>query len=158
TFTATLKTASGTAGGAWIGVTDSGTASFTGFQADIVVRPAAAATFRVGGFPSPFSAGYSANFTVTASDAYRNVATGYTGKVHFTSSDAQAGLPADYTFTASDGGVHTFSAALRTAGDQSITATDTANPGLTGSQTGIRVIPVATITGPSAGALGQALT
>ena len=36
--------------------------------------------------------------TVTAVDAYGNVATGYTGTVHFTSSDGQAVLPANYTF------------------------------------------------------------
>ena len=38
--------------------------------------------------------------TVTAYDAYGNVATGYTGTVAFTSSDPQACFPADYTFTA----------------------------------------------------------
>jgi hypothetical protein len=50
---------------------------------------------------------------------------GYTGAVHFTSTDAQATLPADYTFTAADKGVHTFTVVLRTAGSQTITATDT---------------------------------
>ena len=54
---------------------------------------------------------------------------GYTGTVHFTSSDAQAGLPADYTFTAADAGSHTFTVTLKTAGTQSITATDTATLG-----------------------------
>ncbi len=37
----------------------------------------------------------------------------------------QAGLPSYYTFTAADAGVHTFSAALKTAGTQSISAYDT---------------------------------
>ena len=53
------------------------------------------------------------------------MATGYTGTVHFTSSDAQAGLPANYTFTGGDAGTHVFSVTLKTAGTQSITATDT---------------------------------
>ena len=50
------------------------------------------------------------NVTVTAKDAYGNMATGYTGTVHFTSSDGQAVLPANYTFVAGDAGIHTFQA------------------------------------------------
>ena len=79
------------------------------------------------------------SFTVTAWDAYGNRATGYTGTVHFTSSDAKAVLPGNYTFTAADAGVHTFSATLKTAGTQSLTATDTANAALTGTQGRITV-------------------
>ena len=70
---------------------------------------------------------------MTARDAFGNTATGYTGTVHFTSSDAQATLPADYTFTAGDTGVHTFTATLKTAGTQSLTATDTVDSSITGS-------------------------
>src|SRR5205085_609453 len=103
------------------------------------VSPAAAASLVVVGFPSSTTAGVAHTFTVTARDAYGNVATGYTGTVHFASSDTQAVLPADYTFTAADAGVHTFSVTLKTAGAQSITATDTANSSVTGSQTGISV-------------------
>ncbi len=47
------------------------------------------------------------------------------GTAHFTSSDIQAVLPANYTFTGVDAGVHVFSVTLKTAGSQSITATDT---------------------------------
>ena len=50
---------------------------------------------------------------------------GFRGTIHFTSSDSQAGLPSDYTFTSADQGVHTFNVTLKTAGSQSITATDT---------------------------------
>jgi PKD domain len=64
-------------------------------------------------------------------------------------------LPADATLS---NGVGYFSAALGTVGYQSITATDTASATLTGSQTGIRVVPLATITGPYFGALNQTLT
>src|SRR5207248_5564420 len=80
---------------------------------------------------------------VVVKDPYSNVATGYTGTVHFTSSDSQAGLPSDYTFTSTDGGQHTFSATLKTAGSQSLTATDTVTNTITGSQTGITVSPAA---------------
>jgi hypothetical protein len=66
-------------------------------------------------------------------------AAGYTGTVHFTSSDARAALPGNYTFSAGDAGAHTFSATLKTAGSQSLTATDTVNAALTGAQASIRV-------------------
>jgi hypothetical protein len=92
-------------------------------------------------------------FTVTALDAYGN-RTGYLGTVHFTSSDPQAVLPANYTFTTADAGMHTFSATLKTfsstvlygGGGQSLTATDTATPGITGTQAGIAVNPGAATT------------
>jgi hypothetical protein len=107
------------------------------------VSPAAATTFSVAGYPSPRTANSPAPFTVTALDAYGNVATGYTGTVHVTSSDPIAVLPADYTFTATDAGVHVFRANLVQAGAHSLTVTDTATPTLTGSQTGITVTPAA---------------
>jgi hypothetical protein len=67
------------------------------------------------------------------------VATGYTGTVHFTSSDFQATLPANYTFTGGDAGTHVFSVTLKTAGTQSITATDTVTGTITGTQSGVTV-------------------
>jgi hypothetical protein len=74
-------------------------------------------------------------------DAYGNVATGYVGTVHFTSSDTHAGLPANYTFKASDAGVVTFTteAVLNTVGVQSLTATDTKNSTITGTDASIQV-------------------
>jgi hypothetical protein len=69
--------------------------------------------------------------------------TGYTGTVHFTSSDPQAVLPANYTFAAADNGVHTFTATLKTAASQSLTATDAATSSITGSEAGIVVNPAA---------------
>src|SRR5205823_6404724 len=97
----------------------------------------------VGGFPSPVTAGRAGSFTVTARDAYGNTATGYTGTVHFTSTDAQAALPANYAFTNTDAGVHSFSATLKTAGSQSLTAIDTAAASVNGSQSGITSLPAA---------------
>jgi hypothetical protein len=128
-----------TAGSQSLTATDTATASITGTQAGIAISPAAASTLVVAGYPSPTTAGAAHSFTVTARDAYGNVATGYTGTVHFTSSDAQAALPADYTFTAADAGSHSFSATLKTAGSQSLTVKDTVATSLTGSQTGILV-------------------
>ncbi len=103
------------------------------------VRPAAASTLSVSGFPTSTTAGVSHNFTVTLRDPYGNIATGYTGTVHFASSDHKATLPANYTFTAADAGIHTFSATLKTAGIEFITSTDTATACLTGTEGGITV-------------------
>jgi hypothetical protein len=97
--------------------------------------PGPATTLIVAGFPSPVVAGVSSSLTVTAKDPYGNVATGYRGTVRLTSSDGAAVLPLNYTFTASDAGVHLFSATLKTVSSSaSITATDTATSTITGSQ------------------------
>ena len=98
-----------------------------------------ATALAVTGFPSPTTAGASQSFTVRALDSNGNTAIGYTGTVHFTSSDVQAVLPANYTFVTADNGVHTFNGTLGTVGTQSISATDTANGGITGTQSGIVV-------------------
>jgi hypothetical protein len=137
-FMGTLKTA----GTQSLTAMDTGTAAITGMQLGIVVTPLAATALVVTGFPSPFDAGDPGAFMVTAKDIYGNTATSYLGTVHFTSSDPKADLPDDYTFTAADAGSHIFAADLKTAGTQSITATDAAN-GFMGSQTGIVVTPAA---------------
>ena len=137
-FSATLKTA----GTQSLTATDTVTNSITGNSA-VTVSPATASTMLVSGFPSPITAGAAGNFTVTLKDSYGNIASGYTGTVHFTSSDGKASLPANYSFTAADAGVHTFSAILKTAGTQSLTATDTTAASLTGTDGGITVKPAA---------------
>jgi hypothetical protein len=81
--------------------------------------------------------------SATARDAFGNVAKTYTGTVHFTSTDAQAVLPADYTFVSGDNGVHSFSVTLKTAGTQSITATDKTTATITGTESGIAVAAAA---------------
>lgn len=153
-FSAILKSA----GTQSLTVTDTVNTSGTGTQAGISVNPAAARSFTVAGFPSPITAGVAGSFTVTARDPYGNRAVSYTGTVHFTSSDVKAVLPADYTFTAADGGVHTFSATLKTAGTQSITDKDIATSAMTGTDGGITVNPAAAsqfiITGPSSVSAG----
>jgi len=78
-------------------------------------------------------AGTAFGMTVSARDAYGNLVSDYSGTVHFISSDTQATLPANYSFTTGDHGTHTFARALtlRTAGDQTISATDA--KGITGT-------------------------
>lgn len=94
-------------------------------------------------FPSPVTAGQAQSFTVVAHNADGSVATNYTGTVHFTSSDGQAVLPTNYTFKAADHGRHTFKATLETAGTQSLTVTDLADPTKSGTQGDITVNPAA---------------
>jgi len=84
--------------------------------------------------PPAVTVGGATNVTVTAYLPTYNIKTDYTGTIHFTSS-SPAAVPADYTFTAGDNGTHTFSATLSTAGYQTITATDMADPTITGSAT-----------------------
>jgi FG-GAP-like repeat/FG-GAP repeat len=139
TFTMTLKTA----GTESITVTDKVVTGFSGTESGIIVNAAAASTMSVAGFPSPITAGAAGYVTVTLKDPFGNIASGYTGTVHFTSSDGKASLPANYTFTAADAGVHTFSATLKTAGAQSITAMDTTTGSLTSTDGGITVTPAA---------------
>ncbi len=156
-FTATLKTAGTQA----ITATDTANFIVTG-RATTTVTPAAATSLLIGGFPSATTAGSAANVTVTALDAYGNIATGYTGTVRFTSSDAKAGLPANFTFTSAEAGQYVFSATLKTAGTQSITSTDTVTAGMTSTQTGITVNPAAAsvlvITGPATATAGTAFS
>ena len=125
-----------TAGTQTVTATDTSTSSITGAEAGIVVNPAAATHFVVAGIPSPVAAGVAHNVTVTAQDKYDNTDSNYVGTVHFSSSDTAAVLPANTTLT---GGVGTFSVTFNTAGTQSVTATDTVDGSITGSQSGIMV-------------------
>jgi predicted RNA methylase len=90
--------------------------------------------------PPVAPAGVAFNFTVTALDQFNNTATGYAGTVHFTSTDGQAVLPANTTLT---NGTGTFSATLKTAGSQTITATDTVDSSITGTSNPIAVFAAA---------------
>ena len=157
TFSATLETA----GTQSVTATDTSSQSTTGSESNISVIAAAASSLTVTGFPNPDTAGAAGTFTVTAYDPYGNIATGYAGTVYFTSSDPQASLPAGYSFTAADAGKHTFSATLKTAGTQSVTATDTASQSTTGTEPNITVIAAAasslTVTGlPNPDTAGEA--
>ena len=111
----------------------------------------------------PRRRGTSFSLTVTAQKSSGATDTGYTGTIHFTSSDVQAGLPANFPFAAGDDGTYTFTVTLKTAGSQSITATDTTTSAITGTLSGINVSPAAasqfTISGlPSTATAGVAQT
>ncbi len=135
-FSVTLVTASSQS----ITVTDSA-AGISSTTDPIMVDAASASYFVVSGFPSSTTAGVSGSVTVTAYDAYGDVATGYAGMVQFASSDGQAVLPADSTLSSGTG---TFSVTLVTAGSQSITVTDTSDSSVTGSLAVTVVANVAT--------------
>ncbi|HTC92169.1 MAG TPA: FG-GAP-like repeat-containing protein, partial [Terriglobales bacterium] len=150
----TLKTA----GSKTVTATDTVTGTITG-SATVTVNPAVASVFTVT-VPANATAGTAFNVTVTARDAYGNVATGYTGTVHFTSTDGQAVLPANYTFVAGDNGVHIFSVTLKTAGNQTITATDTVTGSITGTSSAVgtsaAAVSVLTVTAPANSSAGAA--
>ncbi len=98
----------------------------------------AAVAFQVDAPPS-VTAGSPFDVTFTALDNYGHVAAAYTGTVTFSTSDTDPGvvLPGDYNFTADDQGVHTFAGAftLITPGEQTLTATDTADGSVAGTTT-----------------------
>lgn len=110
-------------------LTDIATPSITATKS-FTVLPGDAVGFEVTA-AGPVIAGVPATFSVRASDLFNGTATGYSGTVHMTSSDGQATLPADFALTA---GVGSAQATFRTAGNQLLTATDTASP-LTGTGT-----------------------
>jgi hypothetical protein len=93
--------------------------------------------------PSTATAGGSFSVTVTARTASGSADSGYAGTVHLTSTDGQAVLPANYTFTAADKGSHSFTVTLKTAGTQTITATDTSGSATAGTSIGVAVSPAA---------------
>jgi hypothetical protein len=94
--------------------------------------PPVATHFSVAPASPTATAGASFNFTVTALDSSNAMVNSYAGTVHFTSSDGQAALPAD---TALTNGTGSYSATLKTAGGQTITATAT----ISGTSTSITV-------------------
>jgi N-acetylneuraminic acid mutarotase len=117
-FSATLNTA----GLQSLTATDgAGLAGQTGIQ----VSAAAATHFALSG-PTSVGANTAFSITVTAYDAYGNVATGYRGTVHFSDSGNGSTLPPNYTFTATDSGVHLFSGVkLKQKGKHTIMVVDT---------------------------------
>ena len=124
-----------TAGNETVTATDTANGSING-NATETVTAAAASHLNISA-PANVTTGTAFTVTVTALDPYNNTATGYVGTIHFTTSDQDPGiiLPADYSFSAGDNGAHTFTAGvtLNTLGNQTITATDTATAGITGT-------------------------
>ena len=119
-------------------VTATGTDSLTGTSDGVPVSAGAATQLSVSAASSSSLTGAKFQFTVTAQDAFKNTATSYAGTVHFTSSDTNANvlLPANSALT---NGTANFSAVLQTVGSESITATDTVTPSITGKLSSIAV-------------------
>ena len=130
-FSATLATA----GNQNLTATDQSVSSITGISNTINVSAAAATHYAVSA-PGSVSRGIGFTVTVTAEDQFNNTATSYTGTVGFSSSDGPATLPAPSTLSA---GIGSFSATLGTLGSQTLTATDTQTPSITGSSATIVV-------------------
>jgi YVTN family beta-propeller protein len=153
TLSVTLKTL----GSQTITGTDTVTASITGTSNTITVSPGTATHFAVS-TPAVATAGTQISVTVTALDQFNNQATGYAGTVHFTSSDAQAALPANSILASGTG---TFQVTLKTAGIQSVTATDTVASTITGSASITVSSGVAThyvLTAPASETAGSAVS
>jgi len=124
TFSVTLSKA----GSQTITVTDA--ASHAGISSSLAVGTQAASQFSVTpSTPTP-TAGTPFSLTVSALDASNNVVIGYSGTVHLTSSDAQFVAPANTGLT---NGTGTFQVTLKTVFAQTITATDTVTPSITGT-------------------------
>jgi hypothetical protein len=136
-FSATLKTAGAQTLAASDVVTAlSGSATWS-------VGPAAAVSCSVQQGPTTATAGAIIGGTVIVHDPFGNTATGYSGTVSVTASDIRAVLPPNFTFLPiADAGSHAFSAELITTGAQTLTATDTVDPGIQCS-TAIAVTPAA---------------
>jgi hypothetical protein len=139
TFNATLFVAVPNNLRSYTYLTATDTAGHTGLGDVILVSPLAATHFGITA-PANSTAGSVFAFTVTAMDPYNNTATSYNGSVHFAGSDGQGVLPAN---TSVANGVGTFSATLKTAANQSLTATDTVTSSISGHSAAITVNPAA---------------
>jgi hypothetical protein len=122
-----------TAGLQSLTATDTHLSTVTGSNAT-VVQPGAATHLVLAG-PSNVTAGVAFTLTVTALDAYGNVATGYLGTIHFASSDHRALLPGDYQFLSTDMGTHSFTVTLQSVGTQTVTVADKVRTSISGKGT-----------------------
>ncbi len=141
------------AGTFYVGVEDSANSSIYGEQVSIEVYSSfvpVPTSLRVEGVTSPIMEGVASGFTVTVLDQVGNpydaVAGGgdYTGTITFSSNDSAAELPGDYTFTAGDAGTHTWTSGegvvFHTPGIHDLTAVDTSDATISGSQLDISVL------------------
>jgi hypothetical protein len=154
TFSATFETA----GSQTLSVFDTTNGNINGVSAAVSVFSAAVSHF---GVSAPFgaTAGTAFGITVTALDPYNNVALGYSGTVHFTSNAPLGNLPANSTLNL---GVGSFPVVLFSAGNRTITATDTVNSTITGVSSNIVVNPTAdptfTVSAPASAITGVPFT
>jgi len=119
-------------------VTDTVNSSLTATTGPINVGLIAAKLVITG--PASAAVTASNGFTVTAKDTVGNTVTSYTGTVHFTITDPAGAVSANMTLVNGKG---TFRATFKTAGTQTVTATDTVNASVKGTTT-IVITPGAT--------------
>ncbi|HTC69790.1 MAG TPA: cell wall-binding repeat-containing protein [Acidothermaceae bacterium] len=141
------------AGTQHVTVTDTTTSSITGTSGSVNVTQST--THLSATAAATATAGTSFVVTVKALDGGGNLVTGYAGTVKLASSDSAAVLPANSTLSS---GQHAFTVTLKTAGSQTVTATDTANSGIAGTTATIAVSPAATthllVTAPTSATAG----
>jgi putative cell wall-binding protein len=141
------------AGTQHVTVTDTSSSSITGTSGSVNVTQST--THLSATAAATATAGKSFVVTVKALDGGGNVVTGYAGTVKLTSSDSTAVLPASSSLSS---GQHAFTVTLKTAGSQTVSATDTANAGLSGTTAAIVVSPAATthllVTAPTSSTAG----
>lgn len=118
-----------------VSVTDTGNASITGTSGQIGLP----SSFQVTVFGNGATVGVPVHMAVSVNSTVGS-ASDYSGTVHFTSSDPAAELPPDTQLSDGDG---LFSIAFNTPGSQTVTATDTVTPGITG------VSPPVPVSGPA---------
>jgi len=118
TFPVTLKTAGLQT------VTASDAADSLSGTGGFSVSAAAATVCSVLDLPASAAAGAQVGLRVAVSDAFGNAAAGYTGTVALSSNDPRAVLSGPATFSSTDNGVRAFSAQLKTAGSETISASD----------------------------------
>ena len=129
----------------------------------IAVGPANANRLSVAA-PASVAAGSPLTATVTAYDAYANVATGYLGTVGITTNNANAVLPGPVAFASSGNGVLSIPSIylLSAANNTAITATDVITSSIAGTLTGVQVTSLATdhfqLGGLTSGAAGHVNT
>jgi hypothetical protein len=107
--------------------------------------------------PSDSTAGDSFAITVSALDSSNAVDATYSGTVEFSSSDGNATLPSNSTLSSGTGA---FTVTLKTAGDQTITATDESDESITGTSNAVGVTAAEAtqliVSAPSAATQGTA--
>jgi len=132
TFSATLRTGNPSP---TITASDTVNQYISGTSIPIGIQSAGVASLTFSAVPTLVIPGVPFDFTVLAYDSFGNLTVSSIDRLHFSSSDGAAILPADSSLPA--GG--TFSAVLKTAGTQTITVTDTANPAATATSNPITV-------------------
>ncbi|HEY2031712.1 MAG TPA: FG-GAP-like repeat-containing protein [Myxococcales bacterium] len=142
------------AGPFFVQATDSVSAGVFGTDSATVVA-GQAANFAFNSLPSSTNAGVSANASISVFDTWWN-STNYSGTAVFTSSDPSAVLPVSAAFS---GGTAIVPVTFNTAGGQSFTIADSANPAMNATAwTTVSSGPNATVTAPAKVTTGASAT